>query len=146
MDQPLSETDNNLELSIQLLNQMRLSEPQFPVQHAQELVSAFQYVRSRDEAVHLTAEVLQRYHQLACEQEAHTLRQQIDVLSKDNEVLKKAVAHLSIKLSDAEQKGSDSQLLREELQRERLNNYVLRLHLEQATTLQSHEHRSPDVF
>ena len=154
LQRALADTDNHLELSIQLLNRMSLDGPQeHPAQHAQELVAAFQHARSREDAVHFAVEALQRYHQQACEQEektklhtAYTLRQQLDVLSKDNEVLKKAVVKLSVKLSEAEQKAGDNQRLREELQQERMNNYSLRLYLEQATAVRQNEHRGPDVF
>lgn len=154
LQRALADTDNNLELSIQLLNRMRLDGVQeSPAQHAQELVAAFQHVASRDEAVRLAAGALHRYHQLACEQEARaghqaaeTLRQQLDVLSKDNEILKKAVVKLSAKVSEAEQKAVENERLREELQRERMNNYALRLYLEQATTVRQRERSGPDVF
>jgi regulator of replication initiation timing len=154
LQRALSDTDNNLELSIQLLNRMRLDGAQeSPAQHAQELVAAFQRVGSRDEAVRLAAGALQRYHYLACEQEeraglqaAEALRQQLQVLSKDNEILKKAVVKLSSKVSEAEQKASENERLREELQRERMSNYALRLHLEQATSVRHREQNGPDVF
>ena len=154
LQRALADTDNNLELSIQLLNRMRLDAVQeSPAQHAHELVAAFQRVGSRDEAVRLAAGALQRYHQLACEQEARSglqaaeaLRQQLDVLSKDNEVLKKAVVKLSSKVSEAEQKAGENERLREELQRERMSNYTLRLYLEQATSVRQQEQNGPDVF
>ena len=155
LQRALSETDNNLELSIQLLNRMRLEggHTESALVHAQELVTAFQHVGSREEAVRVATHALQRYHQLATEQElrisseaAEALKQQVTVLSKDNEILKKAVVKLNSKCVEAEQKAAENARLREELQREKMSNYALRLYLEQATNVKMREQGGPDVF
>jgi hypothetical protein len=154
LQRALAESENNLELSIQLLNRMRLdgSRSESALSHAQDLVNAFQHVGTREEAVRVATQALQQYHELATEQEvkasneaAGALRQQITVLSKDNEILKKAVMKLHIKATEAEQKARENEGLRQELQRERMNNYALRLYLEQATSSGTRETGGPDV-
>jgi len=108
LDKVLSDCQENLELSIQLLSSLRL-EPSDPAKdYASELIQSLTAVSSREEAESLATRAFQSFaHRVKQQEQAELISQnqqlsgQLQILLNDNALLKRAILKLNAKLQEA---------------------------------------------
>lgn len=150
----LINTDNNIDEAIQLLSNLSINTSQnLESRIAYELVSRFDTISSRDEAISLTTQTLQTYFQEKLAQKNRlgdsqemSLSQKIEVLIQDNTILKKAILKMKEKCDNGARLDLENHQLRAELQREKMINYGLRVHLENAVSRENNIEKGPDVY
>mmetsp|Transcript_34288 Transcript_34288/g.60001 ORF Transcript_34288/g.60001 Transcript_34288/m.60001 type:complete len:218 (+) Transcript_34288:3663-4316(+) len=154
LDKVLSDCQENLELSIQLLSSLRL-EPSDPAKdYASELIQSLTAVSSREEAESLATRAFQSFaHRVKQQEQAELISQnqqlsgQLQILLNDNALLKRAILKLNAKLQDLQAVEHDNVRLQQELQQERLAAYALKVHLQKALSGElSGQRDRPDVF
>jgi len=158
LNQVLSSTENNLEESIRLLNNLSLSSDA-PSRYAQELVTRFRSVHTTEEAIQVAEHAFRTFQQetlnktntdLALEnselrQEVQMLKTRLEQVLGDSALLKKAILKLKDHAAEASKKEEENKQLREELTQEKMNSYALRVHLEQALGARGQENRGWDI-
>lgn len=155
LERALADTDNNLEQSIQMLTRLRLDQASAPSPrlYAHQLVSRFQSVTSREEAIELATNAFQAFEQ-ETEQvvvkglynQNETLKTALSQLIKDNKLLKKAVLKLKEKLDESSQKEPQYEEQMKEYQQLKMTNYALMLRLQQALGPNSSYEAGKDIF
>jgi hypothetical protein len=154
LDRVLSDCQDNLELSIQLLSALRLESADPAQDYASELVQSLTTVTSREEAEQLATRAFQSFAaRIRQQEEAELIRQnqqlssQLQILLNDNSLLKRAILKLNDKVLELQRVEQDNARLHSELQQERIAVYALKVHLQKALRGEYDSSMDfPDVF
>ncbi|CAG9321695.1 unnamed protein product [Blepharisma stoltei] len=149
----LINTENNIEEAIQLLSNLSISTSQdLAYRYAQELITRFDSNTSREDAISITSQMFNAFYEEKTKQnfsigpDETNLVQKLEVLLQDNSILKKAVVKMKEKCDQAARIELENQQLKAELQRERMTNYALRVHLENEIAKDKNIEKGPDVY